>query len=70
MKGTISPQMRALLNNRDFYRKFTSKLFESSPRKPFCVEDDYGNRVCYTPYNQSNIQPKKKRNLLQLLLGM
>jgi len=66
MKGTISPQMKALLNNRDLYEKFTSKLFESSPRKPFCVEDDYGNRVCYTPYNQ----PKKKRNLLQLLLGM
>jgi hypothetical protein len=70
MKGTISPQMRALLNNRDLYRKFTSKLFESSPRKPFCVEDDYGNRVCYTPYGQRNTQPKNKRNLLQLLLGM
>ena len=50
MKGTISPQMRALLNNRELYEKFNSKLLSCSPREPFCVEDDLGNKVCYTPY--------------------
>ena len=70
MKGTISPEMRALLNNKELYKKFNSKLLSTSPREPFCVEDDSGNRVCYTPYGKPIRQKqKRKRNLFQLLFG-
>ena len=69
MKGTISPKMWALLNNEELYRKFNSKLLSSSPREPFCVEDDFGNRVCYTPYGCLTKQKKRKRNLFQILFG-
>lgn len=69
MKGTISPEMWALLKNRQLYDRFNSRLL-ASPREPFCVEDDLGNRVCYTPYGfPAKQKPKKKRNLLQILLG-
>jgi hypothetical protein len=70
MKGTISSAMWALLNNRQLYERFNSRLLASSPREPFCVEDDLGNRVCYNPHGfPAKQKPKRKRNLLQVLLG-
>lgn len=71
MKGTISPEMRALLNNRELFKKFNDRLLDSHPREPFCVSDSEGNTVCYTPpgWSDKPLKPRKKRNLLAILLG-
>lgn len=67
MKGTISPKMRALLNNRELYNKFNNRLLASSPREPFCVSDSKGNTVCYTPFPGRSARPRRRRNLLAIL---
>jgi hypothetical protein len=67
MKGTISPAMRKLLNNRPLYERFIARL--SGPREEFSVSDEEGNTVHYSPYPIRS-KPKCKRNLLHLLLGM
>lgn len=69
MKGTISPEMRALLNNRELFRKFNDRLLDSHPREPFCVSDCKGNTVCYTPFPEMMAKPRKKRGFLDIILG-
>lgn len=69
MKGTVSPEMRALLNNRELFRKFNDRLLDSHPREPFCVSDSEGNTVCYTPFPGKMAKPRKRRGLLSILLG-
>jgi hypothetical protein len=67
MKGTISDVMRKLINNRPLYEKFLANL--TSPRKEFYITDEDGNIFHYTPYPIKS-KPKRKRNLLQILLGL
>lgn len=68
MKGTVSPEMRALMRNKKLFEMFMEKLFSNTPRVPFTIEDpETGDIVSYSPYGHTT--SKKKRNLLQLLLG-
>jgi hypothetical protein len=69
MKGTISPEMRALMKNKKLFEMFMEKLFSNTQRVPFTITDpETGDMVSYSPYGHT--KPKKKRNLLQLLLGL
>lgn len=70
MKGTISPEMRALLNNKELFRKFNNRLLDSHPREPFCVSDSNGNTVFYTPFPGKRGKPGKRGGLLAILLGL
>lgn len=63
MKGTISPEMRALLNNRELFEKFNNRLL-SGQREPFSVSDSQGNTVYCSPFSRRPAKPRRRRNLL------
>jgi hypothetical protein len=67
MKGTISPLMRAILNDPEASRKFLSNYFELrglEAKRKFILE-----LLNEFPSLQASERRGKKRNLLQILLG-
>ncbi len=68
MKGTISPELRAILNNRHLYKQFIGG-FDIVPIKDFTITDERGNTITIKFPNNSKYKPRKRRNIFEVLLG-
>jgi hypothetical protein len=68
MKGTISPELRAILANPSTSEAFQEGFLNRDRSRP-AVNIDLGNGQTVTVRNFWAAAPKKKRNLFQILFG-
>jgi hypothetical protein len=64
MKGTISPELKAILRNPEWRRKF---MIAMDTQDDFTLELEQGIFVTVKRFHNMSHNPKKKRSLWELL---
>ena len=75
MKGTVSPELRAILRDPDMRRKFLAGFFESDHSKSVVIDLEYNENIVVRRFSStspslgSGRNRRKSRNILEILAG-
>lgn len=69
MKGTVSPELRAIMADPEKRRRFMDGSFNKEGDEPVTIDLGGGEIVVITPFRSRRRVEKRKRSLISVLLG-